>query len=145
MRKLELDYVMEWSNSEPHLPWQNWTERCMRTLLSKARSLMDESGAPEESWGHAMTFAAWSLNHTAHRESNWRTPKESLAGDAPDISPLQFEFCKKVECSSPKRKFPATRKPEARHAGPTEHVGDALCFHLLLPNNKITSRSAVRP
>ena len=84
-------------------------------------------------------------NHTAHGDLNWRTPKECLTGETPDISPLQFEFCEKMEHLSPKKKCPETRKLQARHLGPTEHVGDALCFNLLLPNNEITSRSVVRP
>ena len=54
MRKLELDHMIAWSNSEPHMPWQNWTERRIQTLVSKARSLMDKAGAPEELWGHAL-------------------------------------------------------------------------------------------
>ena len=45
-------------------------------------------------------------NHLASRKLDWRTPKEKLTGETPDISLIRFHFWELIEYYNPNEKQP---------------------------------------
>lgn len=74
---------VEWT--VPHTPEQNGvSERLNRTLVEKARSMLEDSGADKRFWGQAIQTAAYLLN---------RSPSSAIA---PNVTP--YELCSAVVC-----------------------------------------------
>ena len=69
-------------------------ERLNRTLTTKIRAILSDSGAPIELWGEAAYTACYLYNRTA-RDYNDKhaTPEEIWTGEKPDISHLRIFGC----------------------------------------------------
>ena len=75
----------------PYSPQQNGTsERLNRTLLDKARSILQDSGLPKSLWGEASLAAAYLLNRspTSALEEK-KTPFEMWYGRKPEVDQLR--------------------------------------------------------
>eukprot|EP00965_Chrysotila_dentata_P256700 6212633-Pleurochrysis_carterae.AAC.3 len=63
------------TNGCEYEPWQNPTERHMRTLQEPMRVMHERGGAGEEYWENSMTQASPIPNVTHHR---WGAPDENM-------------------------------------------------------------------
>lgn len=80
----------------PYTPEQNGvSERMNRTLVEKARAMLQDSGISKVFWGQAVQTAAYLINRspTSALDSN-RTPFELWESRKPDISKLRVFGCR---------------------------------------------------
>ena len=86
-------------------PEQNGgAERCNRTGLDAARTMLKASGLPLSFWPHAVQAAAFVRNRTPRQALDGRTPREVAGfGDASEINELRVWGCR-VTVSVPKAK-----------------------------------------
>jgi hypothetical protein len=79
----------------PYTPEQNGVaERLNRTLTTKIRAMLSDSGVPIELWGEAAYTACYLYNRTARDYSDKHaTPEEMWTGEKPDISHLRVFGC----------------------------------------------------
>ena len=133
-------------NTEPHHPWQNFAERTIGTLKRQVNVLLDRTGAPENTWMLALEHVTYVWNRSSASRNNGRTPIEVQTGETPDISALLlYDFYEAIYYYDPQRSFPDSKEGLGRFVGVAEHVGDALCFRVLLDDGKtILNRSVVR-
>lgn len=68
-------------------------ERLNRTLVTKVRAMLHDSGLPKFLWGEAMLHATFLKNRTPTRVLDGTTPYEVFHGDKPDLSNLQVWGC----------------------------------------------------
>jgi transposase InsO family protein len=81
-------------------------ERTNRTLLERVRSMMLDSGLPNQYWGEAVVYAAHLINLSASSGIN-TTPHEAFYGERPDVSCLRTFGC--VSYTHIPRKLRATK------------------------------------
>lgn len=84
---------VEWT--VPYTPEQNWvSERMNRTLVEKARSMLEDSKIDKRFWGQAVQTAAFLVNRSPSSalDSNV-TPFELWEGRKPDVSKLRVFGC----------------------------------------------------
>ena len=139
--------VIKHETTEPHHPWQNYAERRIGELKRQVNILLDRTGAPDDLWMLALQHTSYVWNRTALRTKGWRTPLELRTGDTPDISALlMYEFYEQVYFLDPSQPFPSTQERLGRMVGIAEHVGDALCYKVLVEDTRqVVHRSVVRP
>jgi hypothetical protein len=79
----------------PYTPEQNGVaERLNRTLTTKIRAMLSDSGMPIELWGEAAYTACYLHNRTARDYGDKHaTPEEIWTGEKPDISHLRVFGC----------------------------------------------------
>ena len=79
----------------PYTPEQNGVaERLNRTLTTKIRAMLSDSGAPIELWGEAAYTACYLYNRTARDYGDKHaTPEEIWTGEKPDIFHLRVFGC----------------------------------------------------
>lgn len=73
--------------SIPYTPQQNGlAERTIRTLVEKARCMLQDANLPKKYWAEAMNTAAYIKNHTTSHVLENKTPIEIWSGKKPDVS-----------------------------------------------------------
>jgi hypothetical protein len=141
-------YVIGDWQSEPHQQHQNPAERHYQTTKRMTDVVvMERTGSPAYTWLLAMTYVCFLLNHVAHVQLNWRTPRERLTGTTPDISPLlRFHWWEEVYYKIDDSDFPSdSREARGRIVGISEHVGHAMTYSILTDDTLTTiQRSNVR-
>jgi hypothetical protein len=65
-----------------------WIEREMRSVLEKARTIMNIYDCPLRFWNYAIDTAVYLINRTPRQSLEWKTPYEKVYGEIPDISNL---------------------------------------------------------
>jgi hypothetical protein len=77
--------------SAPYTPQQNGiSERCNRTVMDPARSMLKHAGMPNSFWADAVKVAVYIKNCLPTRALPDRTPFELWPGSKPDISHLRI-------------------------------------------------------
>ena len=84
------------------------------------------AGAPLEMWCHYLEHTVACLNHTAHREIDYKVPMEILTGNTPDIPMFRFRFWEPVWYYEPTAHFPAPNFLPGRQISIARHHGDAF-------------------
>jgi hypothetical protein len=88
----------------PYTPEQNGTaERMNRTLVEKARSMMNDVGLPKKFWAEAVSTAAYIVNRCPTRVLESKTPEEAWSQKKPDLKHLRV-FGSQVMVHCPKQK-----------------------------------------
>jgi hypothetical protein len=109
--------------------------------------MMDRTGAPENLWFHALSYAAYIKNRVADASLGNKTPTEVAFGETPDISDiLQFTFYQPVYYHAPNAPYPSTEEKLGRFLGIADSVGDDLTFWILTDDtDQVIARSVLRP
>ena len=82
------------TTTNPDTPQHNHIpERFGQTIFSMARSLLHESGLPQEFWGFAVETATYIYNHTPNSAIDYKTPQELLLGYDEGINKLRVFGC----------------------------------------------------
>ena len=85
-------HISDWQ-SEPMQRHQNFIEYYYQTVKTSANCILDQFGAPAETWLLALKYVAYVLNQVAHESLGYKTPLQALTGQCPDISAiLIFHF-----------------------------------------------------
>ena len=88
-RAMLRDFGVRWEPTAPYSPEQNGVaERSMRTLLTKARSQLFDSGLDERLWAEALHCAVYLTNRSPTKDRT-QTPYELWEGRKPDVSHLR--------------------------------------------------------
>lgn len=69
-------------------------ERLNRTLVEKARSMLDDSGLSRDLWAEAINTANYVKNRSPTKAVKHMTPEEAWTGKKPNISHLKIFGCK---------------------------------------------------
>ena len=85
-------YLVTTKFTEPHHPWQNYSEQGIGELGRMVRRSMRAFDAPLNRHGWCQLWCCRVRNSLASRKLNWRTPLEKLTGDTPDLSVFRFHF-----------------------------------------------------
>jgi transposase InsO family protein len=81
--------------SATYTPQQNGVvERKNRTLITLARTMLDEYNTPEEFWAEAINTACYASNRLFLQKFLKKTPYELLNGKKPDVSFFRVFGCK---------------------------------------------------
>lgn len=104
---------------------------------------MHQQAVPESLWDFGLKPVARIRSHMARDPLTGRTPIELLTGQTPDISDLMHFAYDWVKYYDPVA-FPSKREFLGRWLGPTDHVGQALCYYILKENGQIIARPSVR-
>ena len=79
----------------PYTPEQNGVaERMSRTLVDRARTMLNNAGIPTRYWQYAMATAAHVTNRIPSNSINRSTPFEQWTEVKPDISHLRVFGCR---------------------------------------------------
>ena len=79
----------------PDTPQQNGlSERCNRTIVESAKSMLHTAGLSFGFWGEAVRTAVLVRNRSPTKSLDWKTPHEILTGRTPDISYFRIFGCK---------------------------------------------------
>lgn len=81
--------------SVPYSPQQNGvSERCNRSIVEKARSLLAQSSLSKAFWQDAVETSVYLKNRSPHRALDGKTPYEMWCGSMPDLSHLRVFGCR---------------------------------------------------
>ena len=69
-------------------------ERANRTLMEKARSMLEEAGLERKYWAEAVQTAVHLKNRSPTKAVKGKTPEEAWSGIKPDLSELKVFGCK---------------------------------------------------
>ncbi|XP_062541020.1 uncharacterized protein LOC134209055 [Armigeres subalbatus] len=84
-RGMLVDYTV------PYTPQQNGvSERLNRTILDKARAMVEDSGLPKKLWREAVQAAVYIVNRSPTVALNKKTSYEMWYGHKPDVSKLRI-------------------------------------------------------
>jgi len=79
----------------PYTPEQNGlAERMNRTIVEKARCLLQEAGLGKEFWAEAVATAVYLINRSPAKGLNGITPEEAWSKRKPDLAHLRIFGCK---------------------------------------------------
>ena len=81
------------------------------------RRCMREFDVPMSRHSYCQKWCVDIRNHLASRKLNWRTPKEKLTGETPDISVFRFHFWELIEYYEPNAKQPHDGWEQGRFLG----------------------------
>ena len=75
--------------------WENGlVERCNRSIVNVAKTIMMQSNLPVEFWAHAVCTAAYTINRLSHKRlPDGITPYEAMHGERPNISNMRVFGC----------------------------------------------------
>ena len=143
-------YCVDTKFTEPRHPWQNMAERGIGDLGRMVKRCIRKFGAPLSRHAWCQKWCCDVRNHLASRKLKWRTPKEKLTGETPDLSPFRFHFWEKIEYYDPDIKQPEDGWLPGRFLGIDWASGDALTFFIETEKpgggrNMVLTRSNVRP
>ena len=145
-KRTNRDYKIRDSWTEPYHPHQNPAEtRAIRFLKRVAKALITVTGAPQETWFHALKYVAMINNWTSHESLDWKTPYEKRHGVEPDISPLiAYHFYQPVYYYSEDGNADS-REKLGYILGVAENIGSHMTFHLLTDETQqVITRSVLR-
>jgi hypothetical protein len=88
------DKGIEWEKSAPFAQDQDGvSERAIRTVIEKARTLLISANLPKRLWPEALTAACYLSNRSLTKALNDKTPYEAWYGEKPDLSNLRVYEC----------------------------------------------------
>ena len=90
-------YLVDTKFTEPHHPWQNYSEQGIGDLSRMVRLCMRAFDVPMNRHGWCQLWCCSVRSCLTSRKLNWRTPTEKLNGDTPDILAFNFHFLEEVE------------------------------------------------
>lgn len=129
----------------PYNPEQNGVaERLNRTVIEKARSLLEDSGLGRRYWGEAVTTAIYLKNRSPTVAVSGATPEEIWTGAKVDVSDLRVFGCKAYahipkEC----RKKLDSKSQEYIMVGYCEHTKGYRLADPSEPGKVIKARSVI--
>ena len=131
--------------SEPYNKNQNYSERRWQDVKRMTEFLLNNVGAPANTWLLAAEHVCFVLNHTASEKLGGRTPIEWLLGHTPDITALlQFLFWEPIYYRVYIEQFPQPDEALGRFVGISETIGNTLSYRILTQSGNIITRSVVR-
>ena len=134
--------------TEPHSPWQNFSEQGIGDLGRMVSRCMRTFNAHLNRHQWCQKWCCDVRNHLASRKLDWRTPEEKMSGNTPDISMFRFHFWQEVEYYDPTVKQPGDGWTPARFLGIAWDSGDFMTYYLesKSPNDRpvVLVRSTVR-
>lgn len=78
----------------PYTPEQNGkSERYNRTILEKARAMIQEASVPKHFWNEAVRISAYIINRSPHSCMENKTPAEIWNGEKPNIRNMRIFGC----------------------------------------------------
>ncbi|XP_018403755.1 PREDICTED: retrovirus-related Pol polyprotein from transposon TNT 1-94 [Cyphomyrmex costatus] len=79
----------------PYTPQQNGlAERINRTIVEKARCLLQDASLSNEFWAEAVATVVYLINHSPAKGLNGITPEEAWSNRKPDLQHLRIFGCK---------------------------------------------------
>jgi hypothetical protein len=133
---------------EPHSPWMNRAEGEIGRFKTHYRRIMNQWQCPETLWCFGALYTSRIRELVARTNLNDCSTIKVMTGKMPDISTFtDFNFYQFVICYDPNDSDDdgKGRRKLARWLGPSELVGQGLCYYLLKPNGRYIARSTVRP
>ena len=127
----------------PYFQQQNPSEKKYRDVKHKTNRVLNETGAPDNTWLLCMQYVCFIMNRMALRSKDWRTPYELLTGETPDISMIyRFCFWDRVYFANLNTRrgenFPSeSDESPGRFVGFSESVGHKMTFKVLTDETKI--------
>ena len=141
-------YLVNTKFTEPHHPWQNYSEQGIGELGRMVKRCMRAFDAPLNRHGWCQQWCARVRNSLASRKLGWRTPEEKLTGDTPDISVFRFHFWQEIEYYNSSAKNPSDGWCDGRFLGINDSAGDDMTYFIEVksPSGRPTviTRSNVR-
>ena len=92
--------------TEPHSPWQNASEHAINDLGVMTIRNMREFNVPLNQYHWCMKWCKDAHNVLNMRKLGWRTPKEVMTEDTPDISMFKFYIWEDIFYLDPDVKQP---------------------------------------
>ena len=114
----------------PHNQQQNQSERKIGYIKRMERMTLRMSKAPLVFWSYCCRFMVDCWNHIAHQMLQWKTPKEVLDGNTPDISMFRFACWKEIEYVENTEKFPERRFQDGCLIRISWGHGDAMSYYV---------------
>ena len=116
--------------TEPHLPWQNTSEHAMRDLGVMIIRSMKGFNVPLNQCRWCVELCKDVHDVTIMRKLGWRTPKEVLKGDAPEVSMFKFYVWEDTCCLDPDAKQPKHSMLLGNFLGIAWNHGCSLCYFI---------------
>ena len=143
-------YCVSTKFTEPHSPWQNVAEQGIGDLGRMVRRCMSEFEAPLSRHSWCQKWCCDVRNHLASRKLEWRTAREKLTGETPDISVFRFHFWQPVEYFNHDIKQPGDGWMPGRFLGIAWDSGDDMTYFIETESHgkgrpSVLTRSTVRP
>ena len=107
--------------------------------------IMEEAGAPPESWYAAMIFASLAHNKTSLKSLNGSTPHERLGRGRADLSEFVFPFYSDILYAPHSTSFPEPRLQPAKYLYPDPTSGDTFAHRIRLEDGTQITTSIIRP
>lgn len=129
----------------PYSPQQNGvSERLNRTLIEKARCMLQESGLGKQYWGEAVSTAIYLKNRSPTAALPGKTPEEVWSNCKVDLSHLRVFGCKALSLipANKRDKFDA----KSKHCILVGYAAHSKGYRLIDPSNPkqiIVSRNVV--
>ena len=143
MAKKMKRYEIRNTLNEPHSPWQNYAEDCIRIVKNWTRSFMQSTNTPIRLYYYALRYTCNIKNRTASNSVrlDGRTPYEVVHGNTPDISEYAtFRWYEIVWYWDPN--FNQKQKL-GRWIGVAEHIGAGITYYVLNKDAIVLARSTV--
>ena len=94
MLALFTKHGIQFEPTSPYNPEQNGVaERGYRTIFSKVRAILFDSGLPQTLWGEAANTVIYLLNRCPTRSLDNKTPYEAWNGKTPNLDHLRIFGC----------------------------------------------------
>ena len=133
--------------TEPHSPWMNVTESCIRELKRGTSRKMLKTGSPKTLWDHCIELESlirFSTCNTIYM-TNGETPKTIMTGTTADISHIcEFGWFDWVMFRDNTPTYPDDQTILGHYLGPATDVGSALTAKILKLNGQYVCRSTLR-
>ena len=143
-------YMVDTKFTEPMHPWQNRAERAIGDLGTMVKRCHRAFNAPLSRHHWCQKWCKDVRNILASRKLKWRTPKEKLTGETPDLSPFRFHFWEPIEYFDTSMKQPASGWKPGRFLGIDWDSGDFLTYFIETEKcpgegrNMVLTRSNIR-
>ena len=134
-------------NSEPYLPWQIFSEGCIKELKKASSRKLISTGSPKVLWDHCIKLMTLTRLHTAHTayELQGEVPETIMTGQTADISNIcDYDWYEWVMFRDNTTSDPYDKQTLDRYIGPATGVGSAMCYKILKADGKISCRNTVR-
>jgi hypothetical protein len=103
--KTSRENVTRQIKSIPNYQNQNQAKRKIQDVQKQTILTLQYGKTPLTFWCFCQQFIVDCLNHSAHKDFNFRTPTEKLYGHTPDISMFRFRFLEPVWYYEPMAKY----------------------------------------
>jgi hypothetical protein len=118
----------------------------IREAKKKILRLMARTNIPKVLWDYCAAYVADITCYTANDiyVLHGCTPHEMVTGNTPDITEYtEFSWYKAIYYYDD-YPFPETKRNIARWLGVAHHVGQALCYWILISNGQVIARTTVQ-